>query len=199
MNSRAADKGWRARTKRDLIIEVWEALDCESVGAREIEQIQKVLSEELGEGASDSPGSIARVVADEGAALRHPEVFECDLKWREDELAGTSNHLDFSSLGTALESFVEIENRRREVEQMEDNAGLQRLREVIAFARQDAFLIARSKVIPDPQRAEAKEISEWLRVWLVAPGLFRDWLDLRMRSAEFRQKFGRAELNEGPG
>jgi hypothetical protein len=53
------------------------------------------------------------------------------------------------------------------------------------------LLTAHSKIVAETQRAEAKEISEWLRVWLVAPELFRDWLDLRMRSAEFRKKFGR--------
>ena len=51
MNPKAIDKTWRARTKRDLIIEVWEALDCESVGARELDQIQQVLRKELGAGA----------------------------------------------------------------------------------------------------------------------------------------------------
>jgi hypothetical protein len=184
-------KHWQSRTKRDLIIEVWEALDCESVGARELEQIQQVLSEELGAGAIESPAAIARVVADEGAALRHPEVFECDLKWREGRLTGTSNKLDFSGLKTALESFAEVEGRRLELEEQKDNAGLQRLRDVIAGARQDSLLIAHSKIIAEPQRAEAKEVSEWLRVWLVAPELFRDWLDLRMRSEEFRKRFGR--------
>ncbi len=183
-----AAKSWRASTRRDLIIEVWEALDCESVGARELEQIQQVLQEKLGAGAIESPAAIARVVADEGAALRHPEVFACDLKWREGKLAATANNLDFSSIGTALESFAEVEGRRASAKQKDDEA-LRRLREVIAGARQDALLVARSKVIPDSQRAEAKEISEWLRVWLVAPELFRDWLELRMRSAEFQKKF----------
>ena len=187
-------KHWQSRTKRDLIIEVWEALDCESVGARELEQIQQVLQEKLGAGAIESPAAIARVVADEGAALRHPEVFECDLKWREGKLAGTSHQLDFSHLKAALESFAVVEGRRREMEEQKESDGLQRLREVIAGARQDALQVARSKVIPDSQRAEAKEISEWLRVWLVAPELFRDWLDLRMRSAEFQKRFGEVEL-----
>jgi len=185
-----AAKSWRASTRRDLIIEVWEALDCESVGARELEQIQQVLQEKLGAGAIESPAAIARVVADEGAALRHPEVFACDLKWREGKLAATANNLDFSSIATALESFAEVEGRRVSAKQNYAEA-LRRLREVMAGARQDALLVARSKVIPDSQRAEAKEISEWLRVWLVAPDLFRDWLELRMRSAEFRERFGR--------
>jgi hypothetical protein len=189
--SSKADKGWRARTKRDLIIEVWEALDCESVGAHELQQIQQVLYEKLGAGAIESPASIARLVADEGAALRHPEVFQCDLKWRERKLTATSRNLDFSSLKTVLESFSEVEGWRLELEEQKDNAGLQRLRDVIVVARQDSLLTAHSKIVAETQRAEAKEISEWLRVWLVAPELFRDWLDLRMRSAEFRKKFGR--------
>ncbi|HXL82365.1 MAG TPA: hypothetical protein VN951_15930 [Pyrinomonadaceae bacterium] len=188
MRSKPVNREWRSRTKRDLIIEVWEALDCESVGARELEQIQQVLQEKLGAGAIESPGSIARVVADEGAALRHPEVFESDLKWREGKLAATVDNLDFSSLNTALESFAEVEGRRVSAEQ-KDDAASRRLREVIAGARLNALLVARSRVIPDSQRAEAKEISEWLRVWLVAPELFRDWLDLRMRSAEFHKRF----------
>jgi len=75
------------KTKRDLIIELWEALDCESVGARELEQIQNAVAEKFGEGAVDSPASIARVLADEGAVLRHPEVLDFDTKWRERNLS----------------------------------------------------------------------------------------------------------------
>jgi hypothetical protein len=184
--SQAAKNSWSATTKRDLIIEVWEALDCESVGASELEQIQQALHEALGAGAIESPAAIARVVADEGAALRHPEVFECDLKWRE----GKALHqLDFSTLKSALESFGVVEIKRRELEQTKDNVGLQRLSDEIAAGRQDSLLLSRSKFLPARERAEAKEVSEWLRVWLVAPELFRDWLELRMRSAEFRKRF----------
>src|ERR1700692_2557753 len=95
---------WRARTKRDLIIEVWEDLDCESVGARELEQIQQALHDHFGTGARESPASIARVVADEGAALRHPEVFDCDFKWREENMAAQilEDRLSFSDLQEAL-------------------------------------------------------------------------------------------------
>src|SRR6266446_7946862 len=77
-----ADQKLPARTKEDLIVEVWEQLDCDSVGAAELEQIQKAIRERFGEGAVDSPASIARLLADEGAILRHPEVLECDADWR---------------------------------------------------------------------------------------------------------------------
>lgn len=185
-----AANSWRASTRRDLIIEVWEALDCESVGARELELIQHVLGEKLGAGAVESPAAIARVVADEGAALRHPEVFESDLKWRAGKANALGHNLDFSTLKSALESFGKVEINRRELEQTKDHIGLQHLSEVIAAGRQDSLLLARSKILAQRERAEAKEVSEWLRVWLVAPELFRDWLELRMRSAEFRKSFG---------
>jgi hypothetical protein len=182
-------KHWQSRTKRDLIIEVWEALDCESVGEDELERIQEVLHEVFGAGAIESPAAIARVVADEGAALRHPEVFECDLKWR----AGNGFHnLDFSGIESAVESFKQVELQRRELEQKKDKAGLLHLNEMVAAARQDSLLLVRSKILGQHERAEAKEASEWLRIWLVAPELFRDWLELRMRSAEFQQRFGDA-------
>ncbi|MBP6213648.1 MAG: hypothetical protein KA447_11435, partial [Pyrinomonadaceae bacterium] len=65
---------WQARTKTDLIIEVWEKLDCENVGAAEIEAIETVIVAEYGEQARDSPMVIARLLADEGAELRHSEI-----------------------------------------------------------------------------------------------------------------------------
>ena len=34
---------WQAKNKRDLMIEVWEKLDCESVGSTEVEAIEEVV------------------------------------------------------------------------------------------------------------------------------------------------------------
>lgn len=184
-------KKWRAGNKRDLIIEVWEKLDCESVGARELEQIQLELHETFGKGALESPAAIARVVADEGAVLRHPEVFQCDLKWREEKLKGKDfqRALSFSNLQEALESLGRLEVKRRELEAENDKQGLGALRQVVEDARQEALLTSRGKIIALNQRGEAKEIAEWLAVWLQSPQLFSDWLDLRLRSPEFLKRF----------
>jgi hypothetical protein len=184
-------KKWRAGNKRDLIIEVWEKLDCESVGARELEQIQLELHETFGKGALESPAAIARVVADEGAVLRHPEVFQCDLKWREEKLKGKDfqRALSFSNLQEALESLGRLEVKRGELEAENDKQGLGVLRQVVEDARQDALLTSRGKIIALNQRGEAKEIAEWLAVWLQSPQLFSDWLDLRLRSPEFLKRF----------
>jgi hypothetical protein len=185
---------WNSRTKRDLIIEVWEHLDCESVGARELELIQQAVHERFGDGALESPASIARTVADEGAVLRHPEVFHFDSEWRELNLAQQSflHETDFRSFPEALDAFLKLEDKRREFEASSDEKGLQQLRVVIETARKDCLLIARSKIIDAGQREEAREISKWLMVWLQSPELFSNWLDLRRRSPEFRKRFGSA-------
>src|SRR5438270_11000439 len=65
---------WKSRTKRDLMIEVWEHLDGGTVGARELEAVAEAVRERFGEGAVESPAAIARLLADEGAELRHSEV-----------------------------------------------------------------------------------------------------------------------------
>ncbi len=189
--AKPAESRWKARTKRDLIIEVWEALDCDSVGAHELEIIQQALSEKFGEGALESPAAIARTVADEGAVLRHPEVFECDFKWRKQiaEAVNFQSELDFSRLLIAFESMVRVEEQRLKFQTEADPKGQAELRNIISTARKNAVLRARSKIIDEGQREEAKEISNWLGVWLQAPELFSDWIDLRRRSPEFQKKF----------
>ena len=182
---------WRAANVSELIIEVWEALDCESVGAREIERIQQALLEKFGAGAVESPASIARTVADEGAVLRHPEVFDCDAEWRERKFAdpGIARELSFASLAEAVESFVKLDHERQRLEGENDDEGLKRLRWLIVQIRAHTQMKAQSRIVDAAEREEAREIADWLRIWLQSPELFLDWLDLRQRSAEFIKKF----------
>jgi hypothetical protein len=184
-------RSWGARNKRDLIIEVWEYLDCESVGASELEQIQQALTEKFGAGALTSPASIARTVADEGAVLRHPEVFQCDVKWRQENLKKWEfrEGLDFSDFSSAFESVVKLEEKRLQLQVDNQATGLKELRDIVAAARRDSLLQARSKILDGSAREQRKEISEWLTVWLQSPELFSDWLDLRRRSPEYKKKF----------
>ena len=121
---------WRSTNKSELIIEIWEALDCESVGARELEEIQKEVFERFGAGAVDSPAAIARLLADEGAVLRHPEVFDCDLKWREGLLTQNNlvGELTFTSFLEALKSFEKLETARLEIEKLKDAKQMEQLR-----------------------------------------------------------------------
>ncbi|MCU1263761.1 MAG: hypothetical protein JWM21_79 [Acidobacteria bacterium] len=180
----------QAHTKLDLILAVWESLDCESVGAKELKQIQVAVAKRFGDSAVDSPAAIARLLADEGAHLRHPEVLECDAKWRERKLARLAVYpLNFANFSAACETMTECERLRRELAQREDRNGWRDLRDAVALSRQDRLLVSAGRVISESDRAEAKEIAAWLEVWLRTPELFADWLDLRRASPQFRKQF----------
>jgi hypothetical protein len=179
------------RTKLDLVLAVWEALDCESVGAKELKQIQAAIAERFGHHAVDSPAALARMLADEGAVLRHPEILQCDAKWRERKLARPAvQTLRFESLSIAVQSMSECEALRRELTEHRDKHGLRALRDGLVLSRQELLLMAASTSLPESDRAEAKEIAGWLDVWLRTPELFADWLELRRISPQFRKRFG---------
>lgn len=186
-------KHWQARTRDELIIEVWEALDCESVGERELLSIQEVLAETLGSGAVVSPAAIARVVADEGAALRHPEILNCDRKWRTQNsiLLISLDKLNFTNPAEAAASLKMIDRLWREAAHETNGHKLEQLRELALHFKQEEQLLARSKIVTTEERSVAKEIAEWISIWLREPDLFTDWLDLRQRSPEYQRKFGK--------
>ena len=178
-------------TKRELIIEVWEQLDCESVGARELAEIQQAVNARFGAGAVDSPAAIARLLADEGAVLRHPEVIDCDAMWRERVLPESllPAVINFDGLKEAAVAIKELDRVRKDLEAESRQLDLARLLEAVQGIRRDRLLVARSKVVKEEVRREANEIAEWLSVWLNSPDIFADWLDLRLRSPEFRRRF----------
>ncbi len=186
---------WQSRTKNDLIFEVWQHLGGQSVGARELKEIQNALNEQLGEGAVDSPAAIARVLADEGAELRHPEVVEYDASWREakiQEIKGkeTSELFDLENTWNLKKAAVWIKKLEEERKKLKAD-DRKRAKNLAGRAREEkerARLVATSSAFTPRQRAEAAEIAEWITIWLQQPGMFADWLALRQRSPEFREK-----------
>ncbi len=183
---------WRSRTKHDLMIEVWEHLDCETVGDRELEAIMEAVRERFGEGAEESPAIVARLLADEGAELRHAEVLETDARWRSADPyeAMFRNVLKFSNFEEAAASIKRLDNLRRQLERKGDKEGLRRVRETILKGKQRAQMIARNSTVNERKRAEKEEIAEWFAVWLRQPEIFDDWLHLRRRAKDFRERFG---------
>jgi len=186
---------WKSRTKHDLMIEVWEHLDCETVGATELETIQSVVRERFGEGALESPVAVARLLADEGAELRHAEVLELDVRYREADPYEPMfrNVLKFSTFAQAAASLRNLENLRRQFARTKDREGLRRVHEVALKGKQRAQMIARNRNVDEKKRAEKAEIAEWFSVWLKQPEIFNDWLELRQRSKDFRTRFAKDE------
>ena len=181
----------RTKTKRELIVEVWESLDCASVGARELEEIQRAVSDSFGASAVEGPAAIARTLADEGAVLRYPEVMECDARWREQNFLEPvfKEALNFDRLTESLASMKKLERLRTELTSEGNHKGLRRLSEAAQSRREDCLLVARSPIVEGGKRAEANEIAEWLGVWLKQPAIFADWVELRKRSRDFVERF----------
>lgn len=183
---------WTARTKDELAIEVWEKLDCESVGEAEIEAIQAAVAGRFGDPSVDSPMKIARLLADEGAVLRHPEILRCYVRQK---LPSTSNRelrdeIDMTSLTKALRSIMVLEKARVDRKLAGDLHGLRTLRELALEAKRNVNETINSPRTEAAVRELNIEITEWLSHWLQVPTLFESWVALRIQSHGFIEKFG---------
>lgn len=171
---------WEAKNSRDLMIEVWEKLDCESIGAAEIEAIEAAVHGVYGPSAVESPMRIARLLADEGAELRHSEIMELFVRRFESRpyTAEFRNILKLTSLRSTLTSIRRLENLRRKFAAEGDKEGLRLIRERV--------IAAKKGLTATPLE---REIAEWLAVWLQTPEAFETWVSLRQRSADFQERF----------
>ncbi|HEV2834079.1 MAG TPA: hypothetical protein VGW58_02115 [Pyrinomonadaceae bacterium] len=160
-----------ANAKEQLILEIWAETGKDSAGAAELDLIQQKLIERLGVQGSESPASIARTLADQGVHLRHPEVLEADVRWREREVLTvfTSDELNFATI-EAASSWIEKLNG------LPPSPGL---RGVVLQIKTELSSVATSRQVPSNEREVANEVAQWLTVWLQNPAIFADWLALR--------------------
>ena len=187
-----------ARTRHELAIEVWVGLGRAAVGENELGEIQRAIAKRFGAGAVDGPAAIARLLADAGAELRHPEIIEFDARWREAQIA--KDAADFSvfdrfdsakalRLKQAEALIKKLEKLRKKLERAGDAQALRSLKDEAVNARQTVQSLARGEKLNQRVRGEQVEIAEWLSVWIRTPTLFEEWLELRQRSSDFRQRF----------
>ena len=185
-------------SRREKVVDVWRSLGEPRVGEDELRQIQKALSREFVSAAAViSPATIARILVDEGAELRHPEIIEFDARWREARIENQAKALN--SIGRltdakalSLKQAEGLIKRLEKLRQRFDRTGdeqSRRLRSVAIEGRQAALLRAKSRSLGDAEQLEQAEIGEWLRIWLQTPALFDQWLELRKSSSDFRKKF----------
>jgi hypothetical protein len=182
---------YKSRTKNDLIIEVWEALDCESIGAKEIIAIEEAVRARFGASAVDTPMKIARLLADEGAELRHAEILELDVKRRLESPydAMFRNILKFSDFKQTITSIRNLENLRQKFMRENDKDGLRLVRETALKGKNRAQMIGKNTKVDEKKRAEKAEISEWFTIWLQSPEIFENWIVLRQNSKNFKEQF----------
>src|SRR6476619_2649902 len=98
-------------TREQFILDVWERLGKEVVGASELDLIEKAFLEHFG--SPISPASIARVLADHGARLGHPEILQADARWRTKQSLFNAEDLEFTNLDAAFRLINRIEQLRQ--------------------------------------------------------------------------------------
>lgn len=162
-------------------MEVWEKLDCESIGRVELEAIETVVGEIYGMSPQDTPMRLARLLADEGAELRHSELLELDVERRTatEDLPLISQPLDISQKTKALKSINELEELRRKFDSQKKVDGISALRKKAIAARDQCLGIAGNPDKSDVSRKDASEIAEWLSIWIQSPEIFNAWLKAR--------------------
>lgn len=172
--------------KEQLIVDVWAEMGKESAGAAELEFIQQTLVERLGAHGRESPASIARMLADEGVRLEHPEILEADVRWREREEFAlfTSEELNFTTIDAAITWIEKLSASHDQAE----------LRKTVLPIKAELELVAKSIQIPLPDRLIAAEVAHWLSVLLQNPPIFAEWLVLRRQSPEFSARFNASAL-----
>ena len=172
-----------ANDKAQLILDVWADTGFETAGAAELELIQNALLEKFGVQGRESPASIARTLADNGVRLKHPEVFDADVRWREREMFAVFNYeeLNFTTIEAALAWIEKLTALPPDAE----------LRRFVVQIKTELESLAVSRRVSLGERLVAAEVAQWLTIWLQNPPIFGEWLSLRRQSAEFRERFDR--------
>ena len=129
--------------------------------------------------ALQSPAAIARTQADDGAQLTHPDVLDADVRWRSERLF-TAEELNFETPATAVDWMNNL-SRRPDHEQ---------LRPAVLSLKRELESVVASERTSQKDRHLAREMGQWLTVWLQNPAIFDDWFELRRNTAEFIQLFG---------
>ena len=164
----------------DLIFKVWEECQSESAGESELCLIQNRLLDTLG--ITESPARIARILADHNVRLRHPQIVNADSAWRENQVNKWPDlrDLNFETIEDAVISMKRVEELRTRFVSEGHETGLQI---VVEHARELRMALARKS------DDFGEEVAQWLVIWLQNPQIFEDWLELRLKSSEFRTRF----------
>lgn len=189
-----------ARTRQEMVLEIYDREAMGEVTEREIRIIQEGLLEAFGEGGLLSPGEIARVLLDEQLPVRLDHVLRMGhrLDKYEEMFAGLAFP---STLREAAESLRTIDARYREFRQQGDRTGMRYARQTALRARQNALAhphhrpnLSNWPNSPNslnrpnwPNLEVRQEIAQWFTIWLQTPDIFQTWLEIRQQQPAFRQ------------
>jgi hypothetical protein len=186
----------KRKSKRELVLDIYDNEAMGEVTAREIAVINQALIEEYGEGGAMSPAEIARILHDEDLPVRFDQVFRMMTTTEKYENA-FAHFLENEDLAEAEKSIRGIDDLYRKYQQAGDKAGVRFAFEAARSARQNAIELSQLSHLSTAERREYAEIAEWFAVWLQTPELFTEWVELRKRQRDREIERRRNKGTEG--
>lgn len=178
----------KRRTKREMVIEIYDREAMGEVTAREIAQINQGLVAEFGEGGAMTPAEIARILADEDLPVRFDQIFAMSRPFERYEHI-FDDVLHCETLEAAEASIRRLDHFSRKFQRLGDRRGMRFARELAIKGKRQATSLSERATLNEYQRAEQAEIAQWLTVWIQTPNLFDQWLELRKSAPEFKRTF----------
>jgi len=157
------------------------------------------LRRELGPNSKTSLSYIAGVLRAAGVRVELPARFDnryLDPEMDEPYAGRLEGVLHFGDFAAAEGALRKLDALYREYRSVADRRGTNLVRSLVIKGKQRAESLARNSRVSAEKRREKQEIAAWFRVWLEAPDLFFDWLEMRKQSEEFRSLF--ATTDDGP-
>jgi hypothetical protein len=176
------------KTKKQLILEIFERESMTQLTEREVRVIQKAMMDQLGTAGRTSRHYIASVLSEAGKPVLIKDAFGVPAMEAEYE-AVFDGVLKFDTLEHAEQSLRTIHELYQRFKQSGDLKGAGYAREIVSLGKRRAQAAAR-RAKSAAVRDVKSEIAEWFTLWLYSPDVFEDWLFLRKQSPEFREKFG---------
>jgi hypothetical protein len=179
----------KRKTKKEMVLEIYDREAMGEVTAREIAIINRGLVEEFGEGGAMVPAEIARLLVDEDLPVRFDQVFRMSTPTEKYETLFEGVAIN-RSLSDAEESLHKIDELYRKFQRLGDRTGMRFARQTAERAKRNAASLSRSARLTELKRAEQEEIAQWFTIWLQTPDLFAQWLELRKASPGFKVLVG---------
>ena len=180
------------KTKKFMILEAASRIGVQKWTPAEIDQLRRRLIAEHGEAGKTGSDYIADVLESAGLKLELTLQEEAEDQYEEE----FADLLHFKTLEDAEVSLMRLDELMRKFRVQGESAAVERVLNVARLGKRRAEMISRNQKVEAPKRAEKEEIAGWFRIWLETPDAFFDWLDIRKQSAEYRNKFPQAGLEE---
>ncbi len=178
-----------AKTKKELILDAARRLGASRFTAAEIEQLRRRIIADHGTEAKTGADYIADVLKAAGWKVVQSQQEEVEEQFEEE----FEELLHFRTLEDAEVCLTRLDELMRRFRAHKEPTAVERVLEIARLGKRRAEMIARNTKVTPAKRAEKTEISNWFRVWLEAPDAFFDWLDVRKKSPEYAERFGRAD------